>query len=80
MKRFVVRILVTSCENQQFVPPMLYVNGTAGQYNWNIGLRTTGLPTPDRVLYKSCGPVLKRRLGKGTQMIQKRPPLNKHHG
>ena len=48
---------------------MLYVNDTAGQYNWNIGLRTTGLPTPDRALCKSWGPVLKRRLGKGTQMM-----------
>ena len=48
---------------------MLYVNDTAGQYNWNIGLRTTGLPTPDRALCKSWGPVLKRRLGKGMQMI-----------
>ena len=48
---------------------MLYVNGTAGQYNWNIGLRTTGLPTPDLALYKSWGHALKRRLGKGRQMI-----------
>ena len=41
------------------VPPMLYVNGTAGQDKWNIGLptvdyglRTTGLRTPDRALFK----------------------------
>ena len=65
---------------------MLYLNGTAGQYNWNIGLRTAdcglrtiGLSAPDRALYKSWGPVLKLSLGKGTQMIEKRPPLNKHH-
>ena len=59
---------------------MLYVNDTAGQYNWNFGLRTTRLPSPDRALYKSWGPVLKRRLSKGTQMILKRLDLNKHHG
>ena len=52
------------------------LNGTAGQYNRNIelrtadyGLRNIGLCTPDRGLCKSWGPVLKRRLGKGTQMI-----------
>lgn len=38
---------------------MLYVNGTAGQDKWYIGLptvdyglRTTGLRTPDRALFK----------------------------
>lgn len=58
---------------------MLYVNGTAGQDKWNIGLptvdyglRTTGLRTPDRALFKDWGPVLKRRLGKLTQMIYKK--------